>query len=44
MTHVIHYLINGFPRCGQFRFRSWTTDPQAVTCKSCKRLMAGEVQ
>lgn len=44
MTHRTHYLINGVARCGQPHRRSWTTDPKKVTCKTCKRLMSGEVE
>jgi hypothetical protein len=39
-----HYLTHGRARCGNPLGRNWTVAPSKVTCKSCKKLMAGEVE
>jgi hypothetical protein len=44
MIYAIHYFINGRPRCGQPRWRNWTTNPVLADCKTCERLMKGEMK
>ena len=44
-----HYLINAKGhdsevRCGNPLGQNWTVVPAKVTCKTCKKLMAGEVK
>lgn len=42
--HRVHYRSTGGVRCGRRYWYNQTSVPSKVTCKSCKKLMAGEVE
>lgn len=44
IEYRIHYLVPGGVRCGRRYWHNGTASSDKVTCKTCKRLMAGKVE
>lgn len=43
-SYRIHFRVNRVIRCGHPHALNWTYDPDIVTCKTCLKLLKGEVK